>query len=140
MERRKFCQLTGLAVASASLPLATGCSRVPAGSIDAGKASLYVTDDAIPVQVPGFNFYVCHDAGGLYAMSANCTHAHCFLQFNGAQVGFQCPCHDSTFDYNGQNNTPPAPGPLQHFQVIVDGGELFIDPNQPVDPTTRTPV
>ena len=142
--RRRFCQLAGVAIAgtwvSSVLPGcgANGSSLMIVDTMM--KTTDFAVGDAVLIQVPGFNAYVCHDVGGLYAMSANCTHARCIIQFNDPATGFQCNCHNSTFDYNGQNQTPPAPSPLQHYAVTVTMGEVFVDPNTPVPPETRTPA
>ena len=140
--RRKFCQASGLVIAGAILPSQAGCLGGQETFFNGGAASSVKMNDAVEVQIPDHFAYVCRDAGGLYAMSAYCTHAHCVLQFNsvatGMPLGFLCNCHDSTFDYNGQNQTAPAPAPLTHFKLVVDtNGNLFIDPSTPVDPTDR---
>jgi Rieske Fe-S protein len=144
-ERRRFCKAAGLVVVSSALPVvgSVGCGGGAEMFFNGGPASAVAMNEAVQVPIPDHITWVCRDAGGLYAMSAYCTHAHCVLQFNdlstGMPLGFQCNCHDSTFDYNGQNNTPPAPGPLEHFKLVVDDtGAMFIDPSTSVDPSDRT--
>jgi Rieske Fe-S protein len=140
-DRRRFGQAAALLLVGAAGSSA-GCGAGeslynggPAASVAAGDASL--------VPIPNAQTYVCRDVGGLYALSAYCTHAHCVLQFDpamgSAPAGFVCNCHGSTFDYNGQGPTPPAASPLQHYRLVVDqSGKMFIDPATVVDPATRT--
>ena len=55
-------------------------------------------------------------------------------------LGFRCNCHNSQFDFNGTVVSPPAPMPLPHFKLSVDGTGVFIvDTSQVVDPSTRLP-
>lgn len=93
------------------------------------------------IMVPGYNINMCHDAKGFYAVSGNCTHANCVLLFDDVTNpgGFACPCHMSTFDYNGQNPTGPAmvTGPLKHFKVTLVGTQLYVDTAINVDPSVR---
>lgn len=54
-----------------------------------------------------------HDAElGLRVMSARCTHMGCIVAFNPAERSFDCPCHGSRFDTEGQVIEGPATAPL----------------------------
>jgi Rieske Fe-S protein len=78
--------------------------------------------------------YLCRDEAGVYAMTAICTHAGCTIG-EGAR-GFVCPCHGSSYDFNGANTHAPAP--LVHFRVCVDAtGRATIDPRSVVPPSVR---
>lgn len=53
--------------------------------------------------------------GGLHAVSARCTHLGCLVRFNAAETSWDCPCHGSRFDVDGNvlegpavNALPPA--------------------------------
>jgi glycine/D-amino acid oxidase-like deaminating enzyme/nitrite reductase/ring-hydroxylating ferredoxin subunit len=48
------------------------------------------------------------DHGGLHAVEANCTHLGCRLMFNTAERSWDCPCHGSRFDVDGQVLEGPA--------------------------------
>jgi cytochrome b6-f complex iron-sulfur subunit len=117
-----------------------GCGSAPSGPniVAAGPTSQVVLGDVLEVRVPDHNIDICRDDKGFYAMSANCTHAACLILYQSQADGFLCPCHGSTYDYNGQNQTAPAPMPLQHFKLIIDGGNLYVDTSQPVPATDRT--
>jgi nitrite reductase/ring-hydroxylating ferredoxin subunit len=139
--RRRFCQAGGgLLLASAVLP-ATGCGGTSGMMVFAGTTDQLPVGMVIFVTTPGYNINVCRDANGFYALDGNCTHAHCVLLFGDVSnpSGFACPCHTSTFDYNGQNPTGPAAatGPLKHYRVILDGTKIYVDPSTPVDITVR---
>jgi glycine/D-amino acid oxidase-like deaminating enzyme/nitrite reductase/ring-hydroxylating ferredoxin subunit len=51
--------------------------------------------------------------GSLHAVSLRCTHLGCLLRFNGAERSWDCPCHGSRFDVDGQVLEGPAVAPLQ---------------------------
>lgn len=89
------------------------------------------------------NVVVARDAGGVYAMSAVCTHAGCLLDDSSNTIasGLSCPCHGSTFDGSGAVTNGPARSALQHYAVtIATDGTMTADGSQPVSASTRTPV
>ncbi len=102
----------------------------PASAIAVGQAK-HLTDNV------NYDLYVLRDSGGLYALSASCTHAGCTVRKQTTE--FYCPCHGATFDLNGQNPTGPAFSPLDHYALCVDSaGNVYVDYNTTVSPTTRT--
>ena len=89
------------------------------------------------------NVIVARDADGIYAMSAICTHAGCFIDDGSKTIaaGLNCPCHGSAFDGNGAVTHGPANEPLPHYSVTISAdGTITVDGSQPVSPTTRTPA
>jgi nitrite reductase/ring-hydroxylating ferredoxin subunit len=51
--------------------------------------------------------------GGLHGVSLRCTHLGCLLRFNGAERSWDCPCHGSRFDVDGNVLEGPATSPLE---------------------------
>jgi Rieske Fe-S protein len=139
--RRKFCQVTGIALVGATvLPALPGCGNGSKQIIDAAiTTDMLALNDVWEIRLPDHNIDVCHDSAGFYALDANCTHARCLISFNQPMYPgiFHCPCHDSTFDYNGQNPTTPASVPLPHYKVLLMGTHIYVDFNTVVDPSTR---
>lgn len=62
------------------------------------------------------------DAGGLFAMSAVCTHLGCTVALTGDEL--TCPCHGSRFASDGANLAGPASRPLTHLQVELNAAGL----------------
>lgn len=52
-------------------------------------------------------------AGKLQLHSSSCTHIGCQLHFNSFEHTWDCPCHGSIFDTDGQPLNAPAVSPLQ---------------------------
>jgi glycine/D-amino acid oxidase-like deaminating enzyme/nitrite reductase/ring-hydroxylating ferredoxin subunit len=50
--------------------------------------------------------------GQLHLNSAMCTHVGCHLHWNDFEVCWDCPCHGSIFDVDGNPINAPAVGPL----------------------------
>lgn len=59
--------------------------------------------------------YVLHTANGFVALSAICPHLGCSV--NMATGGFDCPCHGSRFNANGDWQQGPANHALRHLTV-----------------------
>ncbi|MFD9724781.1 FAD-dependent oxidoreductase [Streptomyces sp. NPDC059072] len=53
------------------------------------------------------------DQGELHAVSAVCTHMGCLVAFNNGERSWECPCHGSRFDVDGEVLQGPAMRPLE---------------------------
>ncbi|HEY3053726.1 MAG TPA: Rieske 2Fe-2S domain-containing protein [Thermoanaerobaculia bacterium] len=72
--------------------------------------------------------YVIGAAGGIYALSAVCTHLGCITRFRSDERAIACPCHGSRFDLEGNIVHGPAPRPLPWLDVTQDAvGNLVVD-------------
>jgi len=59
-------------------------------------------------------------------LSNVCTHLSCRVNWNDANQEYVCPCHDATFDSDGQVISGPPPRPLDVYESKVEDGNLFI--------------
>jgi Rieske Fe-S protein len=57
--------------------------------------------------------------GLLHLNSAACTHVGCHLHWNGFETCWDCPCHGSIFDIDGQPLNAPAIGPLEKVEPEI---------------------
>src|SRR4051812_47724850 len=75
-------------------------------------------------EVPPGEARVLHEAAGktgvyrdndgvAHAVSMRCTHMGCLLRFNAAETSWDCPCHGSRFDVDGDVLEGPAVRPLE---------------------------
>lgn len=132
---------TGLALAV----LTAGCGSAdsvgePSGPVQAGNVSGVAVGT---LRAVSGNLIMGRDAGGLYAMTAVCTHQGCAVSVvgNSGQQTLLCPCHASTFSNSGAVTRGPAQRPLQHYQVdVAADGIITIQGSQPVASSARTAV
>lgn len=57
------------------------------------------------------------DDGELHVVSSQCTHLGCTVQFNNAERSWDCPCHASRFDVDGNVINGPATHPLRRIPI-----------------------
>jgi nitrite reductase/ring-hydroxylating ferredoxin subunit len=141
--RRRFLTMMGATMACGGIPL--GCaSEDGSGSGSRPIAAPHARD--VPVGFIGVataGLLLGRDAGGLYAMTATCTHNQCDLTNYGTFTasGISCGCHGSMFSPTGQAIHGPAIDPLEHFKVTVGADDAWaIDRATVVAATERTPV
>lgn len=70
--------------------------------------------------------YVLGGAGGVYALSAVCTHLGCITRYLSDESAIACPCHGSRFDLEGNVTHGPAPRPLPWLEVRTDPDGLLV--------------
>jgi nitrite reductase/ring-hydroxylating ferredoxin subunit len=81
-------------------------------------------------------FFVVRDSGGLYAVSAKCTHEGATLTNDGSE--FYCPRHGATFTYSGNIISGPVFTGLVHYAMcITSGGNVGVNTSQTVSQSTR---
>ncbi len=66
------------------------------------------------------------DKGELKALSAQCTHLDCTVQYKKSEGVIWCACHNGKYDLNGRNISGPPPRPLDPYLVQLKGDEIFI--------------
>jgi glycine/D-amino acid oxidase-like deaminating enzyme/nitrite reductase/ring-hydroxylating ferredoxin subunit len=73
------------------------------------------------VQLDGASAAVHRDDDGvLHAVSAVCTHMGCIVEWNDAERTWDCPCHGSRFDTEGQVLHGPATQPLEPIALASE--------------------
>ncbi len=67
--------------------------------------------------IPEIPALLIHTESGFTALSLTCTHLGCTLEPN--ETGFACPCHNSSFDAQGNVTHGPAVKPLQVLSIEI---------------------
>jgi nitrite reductase/ring-hydroxylating ferredoxin subunit len=93
----------------------TGGSCPSSGVTDVGAPSTFTLNK--PVYFSSGNFFVVRDSGGLYALTARCTHQGVTVQVSGSE--FYCPAHGATFDFDGNVTGSPAFTNLVHYEMCT---------------------
>jgi len=136
--RRSFLSWSGIVLAMVALAEALwvllSFLRPRSARSDAGTANIIVAGpiDAFPpgsvTAFPQGKFYLVRlDDRGFLALDRRCTHLGCTVPWDPALGQFACPCHSSAFDLRGEVLRPPAPRPLDRFEVRIENGIVKVD-------------
>jgi menaquinol-cytochrome c reductase iron-sulfur subunit len=61
------------------------------------------------------------------AWSVTCPHLGCAVDRRASGPGFNCPCHDSSFDADGRRLDGPSPRDLDSLSTKVEDGFVLVD-------------
>lgn len=64
--------------------------------------------------------------GTYHALSAICTHLGCTVQYRADLHEVWCACHNGLYAVNGRNISGPPPRPLESYEVILKGNEIYV--------------
>jgi len=118
----------------APLPPDGPAATCAGGELDVGAPSSFVLDS--PVYVSASRLFVVRDSGGLYALTARCTHDGVTCNVNSGN--FKCPRHGALFTYNGAIISGPVITPLKHYAMCtLPGGNVAVNTGMTVSAATR---
>lgn len=125
----------GIAVGCLAALGALGRFLVPTVSYGApsrvkiGKPEDYVEG---VVKLDAAKLLIVRSGSKMAAISAVCTHLGCVVGIS--ETGFDCPCHGSRYDRDGNVTGGPAPRHLDWFSISrTISGELEVDKSQVVE-------
>ena len=82
---------------------------------------------------------IVREGNKVAAISTTCTHLGCIVA--PSATGFQCPCHGSRFDVDGNVTGGPAPKALAWYAVsLTPSGELEVDKDNEIQTGTYLSV
>jgi cytochrome b6-f complex iron-sulfur subunit len=129
--RRDFLGLAAKCSATAAfLFAAIGMVRLPKTAVlpsPSKKFRVTLPESLVPgepYEPPGRSVAVFRDEQGVYAISKICTHLGCIV--NPVPTGFDCPCHGSRFDTNGDVIRGPAPTRLKWLAVARTADNTYL--------------
>lgn len=98
------------------------------GLFTLGRLDAFPTDSAMHFRKA--RCILTRQATGLLALSDECTHQKCVVDYQPTRRVIVCPCHGSQFSLAGAVLTGPASRPLDRFVVTEQAGEVIVDTRQ----------
>ncbi|HEX7700077.1 MAG TPA: Rieske (2Fe-2S) protein [Kofleriaceae bacterium] len=120
------------------LPPDAGSGSATCGTgTDVGAPTAFVLNT--PMYFSSGKFFVVRDSGGLFAVSARCTHQGVTILVSGSQ--YRCPSHGATFMFNGTVTGGPTSTSLVHFSMCtLANGHVGVMAGTTVPASTRLMV
>lgn len=98
-------------------------------------ASDVVDGRALRVEIDGLDVAIVRNGDDVYAIEDECSHAQVALsegEVEGCEI--ECWMHGSRFDLRtGKPTGPPATEPVPIFPVRVDGADVLVDIESPLN-------
>lgn len=82
--------------------------------------------EAVPMDLGGQKIMVLRTNEEVVAFSRRCTDLGCLVSWSKEREQFVCPCHQGVFDKTGRNIAGPPPRPLDRFEVVKRGEQLYV--------------
>jgi len=108
---------------------------LPAGKLDRFKSGEPFKVDLVADRRDAWNrmngvvigaSWVVRRGDQLTALSTECPHLGCAVNYDAAARRFNCPCHGSIFALDGSVEAGPAPRPMDTLETRTEGGLLAI--------------
>lgn len=84
-------------------------------------------NEAIAMDLSGHKLLVLKTEEGVAAFSRRCTDLGCLVSWDKQREQFVCPCHQGIYDKTGRNIAGPPPRPLDRFDIIKRGEQLYVN-------------
>jgi nitrite reductase/ring-hydroxylating ferredoxin subunit len=81
-------------------------------------------------------FVLIHSPTGFMALSQQCTHNRCNVQYLPEQHLLHCPCHGAQFSLSGSVLSGPATRALERFPTRVQEQRVVVDMSRPEGPNS----
>ena len=91
-----------------------GKNEIPSGGV---KTIIYNNIPAIIINRPD---------KGFIALSRECTHLGCIVEYDHGKQRLICPCHAGSYDLEGAVISGPPPKPLTAIPLKIEGENLVI--------------
>ncbi len=92
-----------------------------------GNESKIPMGDALGMDLSGQKILVLRTEEGVVAFSRRCTDLGCLVSWSKEREQFLCPCHQGVYDKTGRNIAGPPPRPLDRFDIVKRGGQLYVN-------------
>ncbi|MGI9252185.1 MAG: ubiquinol-cytochrome c reductase iron-sulfur subunit [Thermomicrobiales bacterium] len=104
--------------------------------------------DGVPYRNVQGKFFLVNTKDGLMALYTKCPHLGCAVPWVGPADNphaFQCPCHGSMYNYDGEKTGGPAPRSMDYMGITIDPtGTVMVNTGEIMqrekfDPSQATP-
>lgn len=92
-----------------------------------GTESQIPLNQGVPLDLGGHKIIILKTDTGLVAFSRRCTDLGCLVTWDKEREQFLCPCHQGVFDKDGRNIAGPPPRPLDRYDIVKRGAQLYVN-------------
>ena len=99
-------------------PLFTQAPMVPSSGVVVGFPEDFSPNSA--KYFPKEDIFIVNDGKGIFAVTSLCSHLKCKLDWNSKESEFECGCHGSEFNLEGEVLKSPAQKPLERYEISFE--------------------
>jgi Rieske Fe-S protein len=92
-----------------------------------GEEKSIPANEAMAMELSGQKLLVLRTDEGVVAFSRRCTDLGCLVSWDKRREQFVCPCHQGIYDKTGLNIAGPPPRPLDRFEIVKRGEQLYVN-------------
>lgn len=79
------------------------------------------------LDINGASVCVFNDNGAIKGLSPVCPHLGCDVEWNDSENTWDCPCHGSRFEGNGNLKNGPSRRGLDSINVKIEGDDITLE-------------
>jgi nitrite reductase/ring-hydroxylating ferredoxin subunit len=124
--RREFLRKLAGGAAAVTLLGAIGSCTEDLPEMLVGEVQAMRANGTLSPKFNGNRIMAIEKEGKIVIFSLVCRHKACTVKWKDDKDRFECPCHEGTYDSEGEVISGPPPGPLRRYKHEIRGQDLWV--------------